>query len=291
MNAIAMLRNAHADAGRSPAVFVRDCVRGVLAIGHNSLALLGLVVVALTMFSAGRTEWREQAEALALEWLQTATGEDPAAGDEAEPEVEQAPALSRATAADPKDLTHQQAAVAKWISRRYRIAPEPVSALVREAWEIGQRAALDPTLILAVMGVESSFNPFAQSPVGAQGLMQVKTRMHDDKYLAYGGALAAFDPISNLRVGVQVLKESITRAGNLHEGLRHYVGTALGEAERDGAYVGRVLAEQGYLRKVADGKGVPTNASNATVVRSSAAAAPAPTNPAASSEQIALLHQ
>jgi soluble lytic murein transglycosylase-like protein len=293
MNAIAMLRNAQEDFGRSPAIFVRDAVRGLLAVGHNSLAVLGMVVVALTVFSAGRSEWREQAEEVVLAWLQTATDDDLAAGDATEPEVEQAPALSRATAADPKDLTHQQAAVAKWISRRYRIAPEPVSALVREAWEIGQRAALDPTLILAVMGVESSFNPFAQSPVGAQGLMQVKTRLHDDKYLAYGGALAAFDPISNLRVGVQVLKESIARAGNLQEGLRHYVGTALGAGEGDGAYVSRVLAEQGYLRKVADGKGVPTNASNSPITRLSTAAPtppPALATPAASSEQIALLH-
>lgn len=291
MKAIAMLRSAQADSGRSLAVLVRELMRGALAIGHNSLAVLGLVVLTLTIFSAGRTEWREQAEEMALEWLQTATDEDLAAADSVEPDVEQAPALSRTTAADPKDLTHQQAAVAKWISRRYRIAPEPVSALVREAWEIGQRAALDPTLILAVMGVESSFNPFAQSPVGAQGLMQVKTRLHDDKYSAYGGALAAFDPISNLRVGVQVLKESITRAGNLQEGLRRYVGTALGEGEGDGAYVGRVLAEQGYLRKVADGKGVPTNASNSPAARPSAAPVPAPVTPAASSEQIALMHQ
>jgi hypothetical protein len=122
--------------------------------------------------------------------------------------------------------------------------------------------------------------------------MQVKTRLHDDKYMAYGGALAAFDPISNLRVGVQVLKESISRAGNLQEGLRHYVGTAIGTGAGDGAYVGRVLAEQGYLRKVADGKGVPTNASNSPAARpSTVAPAPIPANPAASSQQIALLHQ
>jgi len=289
MKAIAMLRNAQADSGRSLAVFVRDIGHGLLALGHNSLALLGLAVVALALFSAGRTEWREHAEEVALEWLQTATDEDLAAGDEPEPVAEEAPVLSRATAADPKDLTHQQAAVAKWISRRYRVAPEPVSALVREAWDIGQRAALDPTLILAVMGVESSFNPFAQSPVGGQGLMQVMTRLHDDKYLAYGGALAAFDPISNLRVGVQVLKESITRAGDLQEGLRRYVGAALGEG--DGAYVGRVLAEQNYLRKVAEGKGVPTNASNSPARPAATPAPAAAPTPAASSEQIALLHQ
>jgi hypothetical protein len=54
-----------------------------------------------------------------------------------------------------------------------------------------------------------------------------------------------------------------------------------------------VLAEQGYLRKVADGKGVPTNASNSPITRLSTAAPtppPALATPAASSEQIALLH-
>jgi soluble lytic murein transglycosylase-like protein len=62
--------------------------------------------------------------------------------------------------------------------------------------------------------------------VGAQGLMQVMTRVHDDKYEAFGGNLAAFDPLTNLRVGVQVLKECIQRAGGLEEGLRYYVGAA-----------------------------------------------------------------
>jgi soluble lytic murein transglycosylase-like protein len=93
------------------------------------------------------------------------------------------------------------------------------------------------------MAVESSFNPFAQSPVGAQGLMQVMTRVHDDKYEAFGGTRAAFDPMSNLRVGVQVLKECIARAGSLQDGLRYYVGAALLKATA--ATPGRVLAEQG----------------------------------------------
>ena len=73
-------------------------------------------------------------------------------------------AIDRATATDPKELTRQQAAVAHWLSRRYRVAPEPISRLVQEAWQVGQRAGLDPTLILAIMAIESSFNPFAQSP-------------------------------------------------------------------------------------------------------------------------------
>ena len=102
------------------------------------------------------------------------------------------------------------------------------------------------------MAIESSFNPFAQSPVGAQGLMQVMTRVHDDKYEAFGGTHAAFDPISNLRVGVQVLKECIARAGSLEDGLRYYVGAA--NLDDDGGYAGKVLAEQDHMRSVAGGK-------------------------------------
>ena len=129
-----------------------------------------------------------------------------------------------------------------------------MSRLVQEAWESGRRSGLDPTLILAVMAVESSFNPFAQSSMGAQGLMQVMTRVHDDKYEPYGGVRAAFDPVTNLRVGVQVLKECIVRAGSLEAGLKYYVGAA--NLTDDGGYVGKVLAEQSNLKRVADGKWV-----------------------------------
>src|SRR5712675_429195 len=101
----------------------------------------------------------------------------------------------QSTAVFLRDLSRQQAAVAKWLSQRYRVAPEPVSRLVQEAWKVGQKANLDPTLIMAIMAIESSFNPFAQSAVGAQGLMQVMTKVHNDKYEAFGGNHAAFDPV------------------------------------------------------------------------------------------------
>lgn len=78
-----------------------------------------------------------------------------------------------------------------------------------EAYQVGRSVKLEPTLILAIMAVESSFNPFAQSAVGAQGLMQVMTKVHTDKYRDFGGHFAAFDPVANLRVGVKVLKECI----------------------------------------------------------------------------------
>jgi soluble lytic murein transglycosylase-like protein len=212
MNLLDALNSARRATVRSIGVFVRDVGHGLLEVSHNTLALLGLAVVAVVVFAAGRDDLRHQAEVLALDWLQSRHEERAVASGDLLAVVAEPDAVSRATAIDPKDLTKQQASVAQWIARRYKVAPEPISRLVQEAWSIGSKAGLDPTLILAIMAVESSFNPFAQSPVGAQGLMQVMTRVHDDKYDAFGGTHAAFDPISNLRVGVQVLKECIARA-------------------------------------------------------------------------------
>lgn len=256
MKAFDMLRQAQRATARSLGVFCTDVGHGMLEIGHNALAALGLAVTAALVFAAGHGELRQLAETQVLEWLQLRhEARSLASGDFLSTVAEQ-DAVARATAVDPRQLTRQQADLAQWISRRYKVAPEPIGRLVQEAWHIGQRATLDPTLILAVMAVESGFNPFAQSPVGAQGLMQVMTRVHDDKYTAFGGVHAAFDPLSNLRVGVQVLKDCIARAGgSLQEGLRAYVGATSGNP--DGGYVARVLWEQGHLRSVADGRTVP----------------------------------
>ena len=166
--------------------------------------------------------------------------------------------LTVATATDPRSLPKQQANIAYWLSRKYRVAPEPISALVAEAYDIGQQKRIDPTLILAVMAIESGFNPFAQSTMGAQGLMQVRTEVHTDKYDNFGGDFAAFDPVANLRVGVEVLREAIQRNGGIEAGLRQYVGAAL--SGEDGGYVNKVLAEQQRIKDVAHGKQVSTQA-------------------------------
>lgn len=260
MNAIDILHKTWRATARSTAVFARDVARGFMEVSHNTLALVGLASIALAVFTLGRADVRQQVEAQALQWLQERHEERETGMGRFLAFVVEPSAGARATAARLEQLTRQQAKLATWISRRYKVAPEPVAALVQEAWVIGQKAGLEPTLILAVMAVESSFNPFAQSPVGAQGLMQVMSRVHQDKYEAFGGTHAAFDPISNLRVGVQVLKECIVRAGGLQEGLRHYVGAAL--LDSDGGYADKVLAEQAHMRNVAAGRPVPSNASN-----------------------------
>ena len=238
----------HLDNARSSAANVaNDIAQGFFEITHNGFALLGLGLVFSIITLTARPDLRQVGEFKLMTWLQER--QEFALGF-TEPE-----AIDRATATEPKNLPKQQAALAFWLARKYGVAPEPLSVLVSAAYEIGAKAKLDPTLILAIMAIESGFNPFAQSPVGAQGLMQVMTKVHTDKYENFGGKLAAFDPVTNLRVGVKVLQECITRAGSVEGGLRYYVGAA--NLADDGGYAGKVLAEHARLLAVVGGKQMP----------------------------------
>lgn len=222
--------------------------KGFFQLTHNSFALIGLAVLFTAMALVARPELRQVGEIKLFSWLQERQ-------QEVSGVVSDLVASDRATAADPKELPKQQAAVAFWLSKKYRVAPEPISALVSEAYSIGARVKLDPTLILAVMAIESGFNPFAQSHVGAQGLMQVMTKIHSDKYQSFGGQFAAFDPLANLQVGVKVLQDCIRMAGSIEGGLRYYVGAA--NMEDDGGYTAKVLAEYARLQLVVQGRKVP----------------------------------
>lgn len=235
---------------RSLSHMAQDIGQGFFDITHNSFAMLGLAVAFVVITLTARPDLREAAEAQLMALLLER--------QEASLSFVDPGAVERATAINPKDLPKEQAAVTHWISRKYGVAPEPVGALVAASYDIGAKAKLEPTLILAIMAIESSFNPFAQSPVGAQGLMQVMTGIHHEKYKSFGGKLAAFDPVTNLRVGVKVLLECITRAGSVEGGLRFYVGAA--HLEDDGGYVAKVMAEHARLQQVALGRSVPFTA-------------------------------
>jgi soluble lytic murein transglycosylase-like protein len=227
---------------------VKDTVHGFVELLHNGFALVGLLVALALVVAASRADLRVQGEQQLADWLQQRVQQS--AGMNVEPD-----AIERATAAHLKSLPKAQAAVAMWLATKYRVAPEPIAALVTEAHDLAKSTGLDANLILAIAAIESGFNPFAQSPVGAQGLMQVMTGVHADKYQHFGGKLAAFDPVTNLRVGVKVLQECIQRAGSVDAGLKFYVGSALHDT--DNGYAAKVYAEQNRLRDVAAGRLVP----------------------------------
>lgn len=177
-------------------------------------------------------------------------------------------ARESATAGTPRE----QAAVAEYIARKYRVAATATGQLVKAAYQTGKEVGLDPLLILGVMAIESSFNPFAESGMGAQGLMQVMTKVHQDKYEVMGGVGAALNPYANIKVGALVLKDCIARAGSIEGGLKLYVGAV---TQGDGGYGGKVLQERSRLRMVATGHRSPmTVASEREPVKPVATATP-----------------
>ena len=177
-------------------------------------------------------------------------------------------ARESATAGTPRE----QAAVAEYIARKYRVAATATGQLVKAAYQTGKEVGIDPLLILGVMAIESSFNPFAESGMGAQGLMQVRTKVHQDKYDVMSGVNSALNPYANMKVGALVLKDCIARGGSIEGGLKLYVGAV---TQGDGGYGSKVLAERSRLRMVATGHKSPvTMASERESAKPVAAATP-----------------
>jgi hypothetical protein len=167
--------------------------------------------------------------------------------------------------ADAKPLTEEesklvgtaaeQKRVTAWLAKRYRVAGDATNMLVSAAYLNAKEMKLDPLLILSVMAIESRFNPFAESPVGAQGLMQVMSKIHKDKFEDHGGIKAALNPVANIKVGSMILKDYVRRGGSVEAGLKMYVGAAA--METDFGYGAKVLSEYRRLKMVAAGQNVP----------------------------------
>lgn len=145
----------------------------------------------------------------------------------------------------------QLQALRSYISRKYKVANQVTGALVNMAYTNGREKNIDPLLILAVIAIESSYNPFAESHAGAQGLMQVMTRVHQDKLERYAeGNLAVFSPEANIRAGTQILYDCRKRRGSITGALSCYVGAT---GPSDGGYGAKVLAER---RRIALASGI-----------------------------------
>ncbi|WP_255537775.1 transglycosylase SLT domain-containing protein [Polynucleobacter sp. AM-25C3] len=138
-----------------------------------------------------------------------------------------------------------QRAVADFFEKKYKLDRAKIEEYVSNTVLIAKEVNIDPVLLLAVISVESNFNPLTKSHAGAEGLMQVMTAIHQDKYALYGGANDAIKPEVNIRVGAYILKYLIATSGSLRNGLKYYVGAA--NAENDGGYTDKVMAERNRL--------------------------------------------
>lgn len=137
-------------------------------------------------------------------------------------------------------LTRAERGVVQHIARKYRVNASSVEQYMGYARQSGKTYNVDPYLIMAVMATESSFNPRAQSRVGAQGLMQVHTKMHKKRFKPYGSTDTVWEPKVNIQVGSSILSDYLKRyGGSERRALKAYVGAA--RMSHDGGYGNKVL--------------------------------------------------
>jgi soluble lytic murein transglycosylase-like protein len=141
--------------------------------------------------------------------------------------------------------------LAHHLSHRYRIAADAAQTLVGITYDAGRQIGVDPLLILAVIAVESRFNPIAESEMGAQGLMQVIPKFHWDKLGGKERYVTALHPFTNIRLGTRVLKEYIDATGSLEAGLQKYNGAL---ADDGNHYAQKVLAERARYAQIIHGQ-------------------------------------
>ncbi|CAN5396096.1 hypothetical protein BH11PSE11_BH11PSE11_12870 [soil metagenome] len=275
------------------ATVAKDSVGRFLTTAHHTLMVLGLTAITalgvmffkpdiadqlklLSPFSVAASEQSAAVQEADAVTAAVALGKSPAMDMPGTP-IQQSNAdkalLKSLVKVNLADATREQQRVTSWISKRYRVAGDATNMLVSATYSTAKELSLDPLLILAVMAIESGFNPYAESAMGAQGLMQVMSKVHHEKFQDLGGVKAALNPVANIRVGSLILKDYVTRNGSVEGGLKQYVGAAA--FETDSGYGSKVMAEYRRLKEVAAGKNVPPIVSRTTVTATQAPAQPA----------------
>lgn len=264
------------------ATFTRDVMARILTTAHHTLSLFGLSALIVIGVLLSKPELAQHIRDLLPIPHQTAPENNesrlqlrsaldmPHQQLKAEYQAINAPISSipirNAAVEEKKSATidrstlKQQQWVTSWLSKRYRVAGDAANMLVATSYLTAKEIKIDPLLILAVMAIESGFNPFAESPMGAQGLMQVMSKIHHEKFQDFGGVKEALNPHANIRVGALILKDYVTRGGSIEAGLKSYVGASA--FETDAGYGSRVMAEYKRLKEVANGKALPAQISN-----------------------------
>ena len=194
---------------------------------HKAVTFLALAALAATVFIAGAGQALAPDRELACLAPAVSIGEAQARSEEV--------------------LDPAQRALVEHVSKRFLVATQATEHMVVTAYRAAQRVGLDPLLVLAVISVESRFNPIAESGMGAKGLMQIIPKYHRAKLLEHGGDEAVLDPQSNILVGTRILQEYVYRTGTLEAGLQWYNGAAWDESAQ---YAQKVMAERDRLEQV-----------------------------------------
>lgn len=218
--------------------------RGTALHAGSFVILASALVLGGVAWLLDRGDSADSAEAAILSAAPAVTAAEPATESivAAAPAAQPVPVSS---SAGPENSRYR--ALSEFLAKRYRVSQAVTHDLVTIAHAAGQQIGVDPLLIIAVIAVESRFNPIAESVAGAKGLMQIIPRYHTDKFRDFGGVKAVFDPEANIVVGSQIIKEYLARTGNLNSALQLYVGAA---SDQESGYSGKVMTEKQRLMRV-----------------------------------------
>jgi soluble lytic murein transglycosylase-like protein len=133
--------------------------------------------------------------------------------------------------------------IATVLSARFHIGLHDALEIGHAVLNAARRYTISPFLLLAVIAVESSFDRFAISVVGARGLMQVLPSQHRDRVLRTSDLT---DARTNVGIGSEILHNYIREAdGNLDSALYRYSGGARGYARRVVDHMSTMKADLG----------------------------------------------
>jgi soluble lytic murein transglycosylase-like protein len=127
-------------------------------------------------------------------------------------------------------------------------APQPLSrpAVQQIVAEEALRMGVPVSLALAVAHAESNFNPAAESPMGARGVMQIMPATARGEYGIEADLL--WQPRLNVRLGLHFLKRLLERyRGRIDLALSYYNG---GSAVGDLPYARVIPATAKYVKRV-----------------------------------------
>jgi soluble lytic murein transglycosylase-like protein len=139
------------------------------------------------------------------------------------------------TPADPASAASQNSIltaedIATVLNVRFHIGLQESLTIGRAVLNAAKRDTISPLLLLAVIAVESNFDRFAVSVVGAKGLMQVLPSQHRDLVVRTADLT---DAGTNVSIGSTILHSYIEASdGDVHDALVRYSGGARGYTRR-----------------------------------------------------------
>lgn len=130
---------------------------------------------------------------------------------------------------DDRAEARQAAGVVQWLRDRFKVPAEMAARITDHVHEAAEKTGLSPALLLAVIGVESRFQPAAQAKASDGdrhvGLMQLSVRWHAKRF---SSPLMYTDPRENILAGAALMSELVRAKGSTKGALAAFNGSTKG---------------------------------------------------------------